>query len=328
MTTTTDGAALLAAVLARPADDTPRLVYADWLDDHDGAVTCPSCEGTGWTTREKAVVYGLESPVLIPDFATVGCPKCDGRRDRRGRGWAPSGAAGRAEFIRVQCDAASGKPFEIMRLWELLHHSAEWFPGVCRAFRFDTRNWGVMSNGSIHYESKHTDGEFFVRRGFVDELRVPTLATLFGGECENCGGSGRVDGDRYEQSQPCPDCGGEYGPPDEDNPTGVCPGTGRTPGIAAAVWGAHPVTRVVVGDREPSGIDRAGVSWWRESAPRNPMSGVRESARVPDAVYEHLERSATAFTIGRCTYHAGRDAALAALSDAIVAHGRALAGLK
>ena len=25
----------LAAVCAAPADDTPRLVYADWLDDHD-----------------------------------------------------------------------------------------------------------------------------------------------------------------------------------------------------------------------------------------------------------------------------------------------------
>lgn len=30
----TDRAALLAAVCARPADDTPRLVFADWLDDH------------------------------------------------------------------------------------------------------------------------------------------------------------------------------------------------------------------------------------------------------------------------------------------------------
>src|SRR5262245_21570265 len=29
----TDRAALLAAVLADPADDTPRLVFADWLDE-------------------------------------------------------------------------------------------------------------------------------------------------------------------------------------------------------------------------------------------------------------------------------------------------------
>src|SRR4051812_11357698 len=29
-----DRDALLAAVFARPADDAPRLVYADWLDEH------------------------------------------------------------------------------------------------------------------------------------------------------------------------------------------------------------------------------------------------------------------------------------------------------
>ena len=31
----TDGEALFAAILAEPDDDTPRLVYADWLDEHD-----------------------------------------------------------------------------------------------------------------------------------------------------------------------------------------------------------------------------------------------------------------------------------------------------
>jgi uncharacterized protein (TIGR02996 family) len=30
----TDEAALLAAILARPDEDTPRLMYADWLDEH------------------------------------------------------------------------------------------------------------------------------------------------------------------------------------------------------------------------------------------------------------------------------------------------------
>src|SRR5215207_7846509 len=29
-----DAAALLAAIRAAPADDAPRLVYADWLDEH------------------------------------------------------------------------------------------------------------------------------------------------------------------------------------------------------------------------------------------------------------------------------------------------------
>src|SRR3990172_3974329 len=30
-----DGTALVAAILAEPDEDTPRLVYADWLDEND-----------------------------------------------------------------------------------------------------------------------------------------------------------------------------------------------------------------------------------------------------------------------------------------------------
>ena len=29
--------AFLRAIVDRPGDDTPRLVYADWLDDHDAS---------------------------------------------------------------------------------------------------------------------------------------------------------------------------------------------------------------------------------------------------------------------------------------------------
>lgn len=35
MTTTTDESALLAAIAAHPDEDTPRLMYADWLDEND-----------------------------------------------------------------------------------------------------------------------------------------------------------------------------------------------------------------------------------------------------------------------------------------------------
>lgn len=40
--------ALLRAVLESPHDDLPRLVLADWLDEHDGATECPACDGTGF----------------------------------------------------------------------------------------------------------------------------------------------------------------------------------------------------------------------------------------------------------------------------------------
>jgi len=34
----TDEDALIRAIIAAPADDAPRLVYADWLDEHDEAL--------------------------------------------------------------------------------------------------------------------------------------------------------------------------------------------------------------------------------------------------------------------------------------------------
>ena len=37
MTTAADGLGLLDAILADPADDAPRLVYADWLDENGQA---------------------------------------------------------------------------------------------------------------------------------------------------------------------------------------------------------------------------------------------------------------------------------------------------
>ncbi|QEG26448.1 hypothetical protein GobsT_11870 [Gemmata obscuriglobus] len=36
-------AALLAAIIAAPADDTPRLVYADWLQEQAAGSKPPGC---------------------------------------------------------------------------------------------------------------------------------------------------------------------------------------------------------------------------------------------------------------------------------------------
>jgi uncharacterized protein (TIGR02996 family) len=45
-------AAFRAAIRAEPADDTPRLVFADWLDEHDVAgevcKLCPTHGADGW----------------------------------------------------------------------------------------------------------------------------------------------------------------------------------------------------------------------------------------------------------------------------------------
>jgi len=43
MTATTDRAALYRGILERPEDDVARLVYADWLEENGGTVSCPVC---------------------------------------------------------------------------------------------------------------------------------------------------------------------------------------------------------------------------------------------------------------------------------------------
>lgn len=83
-------AEFVAAICAAPAEDTPRLVYADWLEEHEPGPPCSHCKGEG-------VFRG-------------GHVKCDGRGIHDGR-WEEAcvmckGAGHlpnpRAEFIRTQ----------------------------------------------------------------------------------------------------------------------------------------------------------------------------------------------------------------------------------
>lgn len=87
----TDADALLAAVRDRPEDDTPRLVYADWLDDHATASgQCGACDG-----------HGLIDDVGRGSSEGTTCEACRGFG-----GWKGNGYRERAEFIRVQVELA------------------------------------------------------------------------------------------------------------------------------------------------------------------------------------------------------------------------------
>lgn len=92
------GSELLAAILAAPDDDTLREAYADWLDDHAGTKTCDHCRGSGKPNPK----YDLDDDLNYTPGLVKGCPPC------AGRGWVSDGLAERAEFIRVQCELASG----------------------------------------------------------------------------------------------------------------------------------------------------------------------------------------------------------------------------
>jgi hypothetical protein len=74
-------------------DDTPRLLFADWLDENARTVTCSKCESCS----------GRGGRSFPPRHMGIHrCGVC------RGSGRVPNGNAARAEFIRVQCELARG----------------------------------------------------------------------------------------------------------------------------------------------------------------------------------------------------------------------------
>ena len=90
--------AFLTAVFAAPADDTPRLAYADWLDDHDQSVRAaviragvaaaregkPEPKGTrrGFAIDSRIVVSAddLLDPLRVRRWVVTACPQWYGAK--------------------------------------------------------------------------------------------------------------------------------------------------------------------------------------------------------------------------------------------------------
>ncbi len=90
--------AFLRDILENPADDTPRLVLADWLEENAGTVPCPNeCE-------KGRVLHSHIGGAYFPDgkgrTEYKFCSHCGGT------GRAPDGRKARPEFIRAQIDLA------------------------------------------------------------------------------------------------------------------------------------------------------------------------------------------------------------------------------
>jgi uncharacterized protein (TIGR02996 family) len=252
---TTDELALLAAVLADPGDATPRLVYADWLDEHAGFEECTRCKDRGAVGWDY--VNGMGNP---PKVYT--CPECTAP----GYVPKPDGRAARAEFIRVQCELETG----LNPKMKYLSHTPECQCRWCYLRRregelfnahwkywFDNLGvpgeWLGRADGAPLLTGRF--GDALVRRGFVESVTCSWEAWA-GGECENCGGFGEFrrrhdNGDGPEG--PCPDCGGKWNSGPHDDPDDYWDrGTGRTPGLAESlIWRAEVACPACggVGDR-------------------------------------------------------------------------------
>jgi uncharacterized protein (TIGR02996 family) len=86
-----DESAFIDAIREAPEDDAPRLVYADWLDEHAGTVPCDQCDRGDTQGSSKQWMSS--------------CAKCGHT------GWVSNGSTERAEFIRRACAHPHGLPF-------------------------------------------------------------------------------------------------------------------------------------------------------------------------------------------------------------------------
>lgn len=269
----TTGQALLAAILAAPEDDAPRLVFADWLDEHG--------EGErGEFVRVQVELARMDGP--DPDCCTVG---------RTGRHATTQGL--------VECPECWPKRAALRQREHQL-----WTAESVRLM-----DW--CNTVGLDFQK---DWPFVVRRGFVGRVECP-LAVLFGGPCGRCEGRGTVcltcrTGVDHG-SEPCPHCKGEK----------------VTPGLAAALFAAQPVTEVRLTDREPAehvrSIDTRTHPHHRPFWFVGPQMGINDRERhwIPPDIGRLIDGDTTPGG-PNAVYFDSAEAAHAALSGAACRLGR------
>jgi uncharacterized protein (TIGR02996 family) len=156
---TTTAAALLARILASPEDDAPRLVYADWLDEHGEPARAEFIRVQCELARTRV------HPDGHTDFTGIGPPFINHLRN----------------CTRPDCRACALRR-RVRELWDAgTHPLRKWF-GVVGT---DVGLF-IDPDEAAHFNNHPA---CIVRRGFADELRCD-LRTFLEGECPACGGTG------------------------------------------------------------------------------------------------------------------------------------------
>lgn len=265
MNATSDEIALLANIVANPADDTARLVYADCLDESgDERVTCPQCDEGVYKSHA-----GSQKKYKCTNCKGAGTIIDTSRTDR-------------AAFIRCQielashyisdariCNAGPMRPYihggylctacrppcaDCMehklrrnefraRESELLaRNHPRWLP-ICHC---NYRDGGFVYDGLGAEDCPSCGGSGRAGemcRGFLERVEVPMLASVFGRCCGLCDGTGKFGG--YE----CDRCEGDGKASGIDSDDGWKP----TDFARTLFRGEHAtVQAIVVRDREPS----------------------------------------------------------------------------
>jgi uncharacterized protein (TIGR02996 family) len=227
-------AAILKAILDQPNEDTPRLVYADWLDENaTTGAECGKCLGSGshsLNVYELSARYGAAAAVKIMNEAK--CAKCDGS------GRVSDGRKERAEFIRLQITIAGLQKDCLCGSCVSRRGGGQHHNGPCavqkrgddgvqhyylkRQYELweSAGRWGEVDNRLFNtiyeaYPEQTPDGPYVVwRRGFADKV-IGTRQMLCGEyECAKCRsyiGRGQVPLDNNVRNSAwikCDWCGG------------------------------------------------------------------------------------------------------------------------
>jgi uncharacterized protein (TIGR02996 family) len=328
-------AGLMEAILRNPADDAPRLILADWLDI-DGP---PECRDPA---RAEFIRVQCELARLGPPHVVVN-ERCVVSRPYGPDYYSLTGGEGTEGGGLLILDVKVGDRVDVLKprgkkglpLYGLRVHkitddevivvndakSGPW-PGAAlrRRERAILREWIRWPNGAEGtreawwYEQMAAAGIRLhdlpaYRRGFVARVEC-TLTTFVGGPCGRCYGTGLHNRLNPGQTDPCP----------------ACSGSGRLPGIAAALFKSQPVEGVRLTDREPlafsSGKCSGRFGWnWTDGEPEDPED-------IPIAMYEIMVAAEPDRENGAWLFFDSADAARAALSAACVRYGRTLAGIE
>jgi uncharacterized protein (TIGR02996 family) len=267
-----DGEHLYRAILCDPADDTLRLAYADWLEENG--------EGEyGEFIRVQVELAGWKPYVAPPDLLEIATS---------GRLYSTMAAEQIADDARKHADRKAGLQRRERELFDVTLDGKAWlFPppdGFKSRHLPDYRNEGQVrcafpGGACVTYY-----------RGFVSEVRLPAAAFL-GGVCGRCYGiqveaAGRAD--NWVR-----DCS-------------ACNGTGRTPGLAEALFSRHPITEVALSDVEPIPIVSYGlggaIDHWR-------LEGLPPELRNPDVRFGS-RNEALDWLSARCVVYGRREAGI------------------
>jgi uncharacterized protein (TIGR02996 family) len=207
-TLTADEQGLLATICDHPAEDAPRLVLADWWEEH------------GDPQRAEFVRVQCEL-ARLPEEPPMPCSGMT-FENRRAALW-HSETCEWCRWTHVRDEKILPLRSRERKLWKAADDGRRWFPPA---------GIGVTATlGSLDWIGRGTAAGL-VRRGFVHSVALP-LAAFLGGGCGRCGLQWVLNPNLSR-------------PRDVSGCT-LCAGSGRTPGAAASL-AAHPVERVTFSD--------------------------------------------------------------------------------